>query len=260
MQISYIEKHTYFITILTRLGIVCMLFLLVSCSSTTPKVGTGPKGESMSMDQLAQTDFNRTVTLAMRDNLSSLYTIQEKLYKRNPNQLSKNAAIYNPDLDRQAQIKAAVDANISAIENATPPDGLTLLKDIEILSVSLNPDYQGDRVAAFIYGMADMILTAHNNKSRFYVSDQLDAVLIYNAARNVEAAAWMINTRRDANGQLLLLSNEMSNEIVNISFEREFGQIIARLDLVSNLLDENLRRVGINYVQNLLFFTFLPVR
>ncbi len=33
-----------------------------------------------------------------------------------------------------------------------------------------------------------------------------------------------------------------------------------RLDLVANLLDENLRRVGINYMQGLLFFNFLPVR
>ena len=48
----------------------------------------------------------------------------------------------------------------------------------------------------------------------------------------------------------------MSDDAVNISFEREFGQLIGRLDLVANLLDENLRRVGINYVQGLLFFSF----
>lgn len=260
MQNSYIEKHHYFITILRSACVICVLFLLAACSTATPKVGSGPQGEAMSMDQIAQTDFNRTVTMAMRDNLNSLYKIQEKLYKRNPNQLKKNFALNNEDLSREELIKKITDANIKAIENATPPSGLTSLQDIEILSVSLNPDYQGDRVAAFIFGMADMILTAHNNKSRFYAIDNLDAVLIYNAARNVEVAAWMINNRRDANGNLLLLSNEMSGDIVNISFEREFGQIIARLDLVSNLLDENLRRVGINYVQNLLFFTFLPVR
>lgn len=260
MKNSYIDGRSYSINTLCKAFVLCLIVLITACSSTAPKVGSGPQGESMSMDQLVQTDFNRTVTMAMRDNLNSLYKIQEKLYKRNPNQLNKNVILNNNDLSRQEQINIVMQANKKSIETATPPIGLESLQDIEVLSVSLNPDYQGDRIAAFIYGMADMILTAHNNKSRFYATDNLDAVSIYNAARNVEIAAWMINNRRDSEGQLLLLSNEMSGDIVNISFEREFGQIIARLDLISNLLDENLRRVGINYMQNLLFFTFLPVR
>lgn len=52
----------------------------------------------------------------------------------------------------------------------------------------------------------------------------------------------------------------MSSTATNLSFEREFGALIGRLDLVANLLDENLRRMGINYVQGLFFFNFLPVR
>jgi hypothetical protein len=67
-------------------------------------------------------------------------------------------------------------------------------------------------------------------------------------------------SRRDAAGRPLLLANEISVDASNLSFEREFGQLVGRLDLVANLLDENLRRVGINYVQGLLFFNFLPVR
>ena len=43
-------------------------------------------------------------------------------------------------------------------------------------------------------------------------------------------------------------------------FEREFGAIIGRLDLIANLLGENSRRIGINYAQGLLLFNFLPVR
>ncbi|HUH39831.1 MAG TPA: hypothetical protein VL024_03065, partial [Castellaniella sp.] len=64
----------------------------------------------------------------------------------------------------------------------------------------------------------------------------------------------------DADGHLLLLSNQIDGGVSNLSFEREFGGVIGRLDLVAELLDENLRRVGINYLQGLLFFNFLPVR
>ena len=57
-----------------------------------------------------------------------------------------------------------------------------------------------------------------------------------------------------------LLANEMSQNATNLSFEREFGAIIGRLDLIANLLGENSRRIGINYAQGLLLFNFLPVR
>lgn len=225
--------------------------MLSACSAAPGNDRGGPRNEAMSFDQLLQTDFNRTVTIAMRDNLDSLYRLQEKLYLRNPREW-RNAGY--------ADLDGALAHGRDAIVNARPPGGLAGLKDIEILSVALDPAYQGDRVEAFIYGLADMILTAHNDKSRFYVSDALDAARIYNAARNVEIAAWLLNSRRDGHGNALLLANEISDNGANVSFEREFGQLVGRLDLVANLLDENLRRVGINYAQGLLFFSFLPVR
>lgn len=213
--------------------------------------GEGPSTETMSFDQLAQTDFNRTVTIAMRDNLDSLTRLMEKLYRRNPREWRKSGA---PDID------TAIREGSQAIHDGKTPPGLHGLRDIQILSVSLDPQYQGDRVAAFVLGMADVIIQAHGGKTRFYVSDMLNARHVYNAARNVEIAAWLLASRSDAQGNPLLLANEISPEATNLSFEREFGQLVGRLDLVANLLDENLRRVGINYMQGLLFFNFLPVR
>lgn len=211
----------------------------------------GPHSEAMSADQLGQTDFNRTVTLAMRDNFQSLYTLLDKLYRRNPREWRKSGV---------ADQQAAVAYVKRLIEERRAPAGLSGLRDIQVLAVALDPNYQGDRVAAFIYGLADTILAAHNDKKRFYVSDVLDGQHIYNAARNVEAAAWLLSSRRNAQGEPLLLANEMSSTAINLSFEREFGAIIGRLDLIANLLGENARRIGINYAQGLMFFNFLPVR
>lgn len=225
---------------------------LSACTGIAPITrGPGPSTEAMSFDQLGQTDFNRTVTIAMRDNLNSLTRLLEKLYRRNPREWRKTGA---------ADINAAVSAGRHAIETGQTPAGLHGLRDIQILSVALDPQYQGDRVAAFVLGLSDMIVQAHGGKTRFYASDMLEATHVYNAARNVEAAAWLLASRRNEQGQPLLLANEISVEATNLSFEREFGQIVGRLDLVANLLDENVRRVGINYMQGLLFFNFLPVR
>ena len=58
--------------------------LLAGCAGSPPPDGKGPRSESMSADQFGQTDFNRTVTLEVRDNLASLYVLLDKLYRRNP--------------------------------------------------------------------------------------------------------------------------------------------------------------------------------
>lgn len=238
-----------------RAGCALVLITALGLTGCTAPIqtatGSRPDNEAMSFDQLGQTDFNRTVTIAMRDNLESLSRLLEKLYRRNPEQWRKLAV---PDL------ATAVQQGRKAIQMGLTPPDLDGLHDVEILSVALDPAYQGDRVGAFIFGLADMIVRAHNSKTRFYASDMLNAQHVYNAARNVEIAAWLLASRRDAMGRPLLKANEISGEVANLSFEREFGQLIGRLDLIANLLDENLRRVGINYLQGLLFFNFLPVR
>ncbi|MNG99465.1 hypothetical protein D3C79_586360 [compost metagenome] len=57
---------------------------------------------------------------------------------------------------------------------------------------------------------------------------------------------------------LLLFSNEISEEGSNLSFAVEFGKIVARLDLLAQMLDERYRRIGLNYAQSLLLMNFLP--
>ena len=210
-----------------------------------------PGTETMSADQMVQTDFNRTLTIAMRDNLSSIALLLDKLYRRNPREWRKTGKTSHEE---------AVAAVRALVMTRTPPRDIAGLGDIDILAVALDPGYQGDRVAALIYGLADTIIVAHGGKTRFYAFDLLDGEKVYNAARNVEAAAWLLATEKDGQGNPLLLANEISPDIANLSFEREFGALIGRLELVANLLGENPRRLGINYAQNLLFFRFLPVR
>ena len=58
-------------------------------------------------------------------------------------------------------------------------------------------------------------------------------------------------------------ANEITGEVRNLSFEREFGQIIGRLDLLATFSTERYRRAAIDYVQGLVaapFLAFLPVK
>lgn len=208
----------------------------------------------MASAELAQSDLNRLATLGMQGNLESLLRIGDKLYRRNPAEWRKTGSVSRD---------AALTQLRSAIDSRTPWPELQGQRDIAALSLALSPDFKGDRVAAFIYASADMLVTAHGGKTGFYLTDNLDAQYIYNAARNIEIAVWLLSSRRNTAGQPLLLADEMSERERNLSFEREFGKVIGRLDLLAVLLTEKYRRAVITYVQTLLGGTllqFLPVR
>lgn len=244
-------------------AMLCVTGLLVSgCASAPPAPAPRgeAKGESMTTAELAQSDVNRMATLGMRDNLASLLLLADKLYRRNPAEWRKSttASTTSPTSRDAALAKLR-----SAIDGSAPWPELQGKRDIAALSLALGPDFKGDRVAAFIYASADMLVTAHGNKTSFYLTDALDAQYIYNAARNIEIAVWLLSSRRNAAGQPLLLADEISERDRNLSFEREFGKVIGRLDLLAVVLTEKYRRAVITYVQNLLggtFLQFLPVR
>ena len=189
----------------------------------------------------------------MEANLASLTLLADKLYRRNPAEWKKSAA----------SREAALDALRRSIYGHQPWEPLGGQRDTAALSLALSPEFEGDRVAAFIAACADTLITAHNGRHEFYYLHGVDPQYIYNAARNMETALWILNTRKEAAGAPMLLANEMQGEERNLSFEREFGKIIGRLDLLASYLTERFRRAAINYVQSMVatpVLGFLPVR
>ena len=244
---------------IATVALLCSTSLLLTGCASMPAAPIN-RGEAqsapMTTAELAQSDVNRMATLGMRDNLASLMLLADKLYRRNPAEWRKSGAVSNSRDASLAKLKNAID------NNTAWPD-LQGKRDIAALSLALGPDFRGDRVAAFIAASADMLVTAHGNKTSFYLTDPLDAQYIYNAARNIEIAVWLLASRKNAQGLPLLLSDEINERERNLSFEREFGKIIGRLDVLSAVLTEKYRRAVITYVQNLLggtFLQFLPVR
>ena len=230
------------------------VLLLAGCASSVPTTRGETKVAPMGPSEVVQSDVNRMATLGMRDNLDSLLRIADKLYKRNPAEWRKTGATSR---------EAALEKLRVTIERPAPWPELQGKRDIAALSLALSQDFSGDRVAAFVHASADMLVTAHGGKTTLYLIDSLDAQYIYNAARNIEIAVWLLSTRRNAAGQTLLLADEISGLERNLSFEREFGKIIGRLDLLAEVVTEKYRRAVISYVQNLAggtFLQFLPVR
>ncbi len=242
-------------------ALVGAALLLAGCSAPARTDRGEVQAAELQSTELAQSDVNRMATLAMRANLDSLYLLMDKLYRRNPAEWRKGALA-------PGQLPGRIQAGQrvrEAVEQRQPWAPLQGRRDIAALALALGPEFTGDRVAAVTWATADMIITAHGGKTEFFLIDGLDAQHLYNAARNVEIAVWLIAQRRDAaTGQPLLLADEIGpGGVRNLSFEREFGKIIARLDLLAGVVAEKYRRAAISYVQNLLggsFLQFLPVR
>jgi hypothetical protein len=109
--------------------------------------------------------------------------------------------------------------------------------------------------------MGGMLNAAFDEKTEFFMLDDLDPQKLYNSARNLEIAAWKLANARDAAGSLLLLSNEMAQatQPANLSFEREFGKMIGNLDLLSRLIADKGNRTIARVAQSLATAVFLPV-
>ncbi|MFT0213748.1 hypothetical protein VQ643_14290 [Pseudomonas sp. F1_0610] len=246
-----LRQHNF---LLIGFALSCLLWLS-ACSSNTSNAnlrheeitGANPAAQA---NELLQTDVNRLTTISMRNNLHGLYQLLTKFYKRNPREWRKIAST-------QQQAEELIH---QAIENNQRLPWLENQNSIEALYLALDPSFQGDRAGTLIYAQARMIIDAHGGHTKFYISDVLNAEFINNSARNIEMSLWVLRDRKDAQGQPLLLSNEISEKGYNVSFAMEYAKIIARLDLAASVLDERFRRLGVNYVHSLLFLTLLPIQ
>jgi len=221
------------------------LFLLLSL----PLVGcvSGP-------GQFAKSDIDRIADLHRREIAASLQRLAEKLYRRNPREWKKGG---HASLE-VARAKLADPARFLLLD----ADGR---RSTTLLLASLREEYAHDRVAAFIGGLAQMLHLAFDGKLEFFFLDDLDAQKLYNAARNVEIAAWKLaNTLRtlpEADipvGAPILFSNEIT-PVRNLSFEREFGRLIGNLDLLSQIVADKTQRTVVKVVQSITSAIFLPI-
>ncbi len=231
---------------------LCFALSLSACASNAPIEGKPipERSDRSSANQLAKNDFDRMADVELAENTQSLKNLMLKLYKRNPNQLAKSTS------DNAEKMVAWVFEN--------EPQHHWQFKEIdnkqgtEAIFLAFDSHYQNDRVLPFIVGLHTMLLKAHGNKTEFYFTDKIEPQSLYNVARNIEIAAWKLSNARDAEGNLFLVSNEISDKDKNLSFEREFGKMIGRTDLYAIALAEKTQRLISRIMQSLASAAFLP--
>lgn len=222
--------------------------LVAGCAQTSEVTQSVPAFEPK---QLGKMDIDRIADIHRREIFASLRVLADKLYRRNPKEWQKGGYA-----SREAALDHLLDPRtgwrLAALGGRRGTDAVLL---------ALSAAYTGDRVAAFIAGLGDMLNVAFAEKNEFFLFDTLEPQKLYNSARNLEIAAWKLAAARDVNGQPLLLSNETATaqQPANLSFEREFGKMIANLDLLAISLAERGQRTIARTSQSIATAVFLPV-
>jgi hypothetical protein len=232
---------------LKQLVVLCGLCALAGCASH----GALPAKPAprFSTAQFAKSDIDRVAEAHQREVFLNLRLLAEKLYRRNPRELQKsNRAI------------AAGVARIFEERHAWNFPELQGKRGVQAIHLAFEEDYRGDRVLAFIAGLGSMIQRAFQDKTEFFLLDDLHPQSLYNAARNVEIAVWKLSNARNARGELFVLSNEGAGPVTNLSFEREFGKMIASLDVLSKIVADKTDRTVVKMIQSIATAVFLPIR
>ncbi len=238
------------------IGIFATLLALAGCAlndtrSTEPTDRGQPKSQkSYQFRDVAKTDIDLVAELHVGIAMDLLRELAEKLYRRNPREW-RNAG--------QPGLEAAV-ARIFE-----PPEGLTAFPELEgrqgteAILLAFDERYAGDRVLAFVGGLMTMTLDAYNGKREFFIPDSLDAQKLYNSARNFEIAAWKLAQSRRPNGELYLLSNALEGGVINLSYERQFGKLIAHQDMMARIIADRYNRSVTKVIQSVAQAIFLPI-
>jgi hypothetical protein len=204
----------------------------------------------LSIANIAKGDIDDVSEITQRETLASLRRLTEKLYRRNPVELRKNPA---------GTLEAAVD-NIFDPVNHWHLSSRRNLDWQGSINNAFSEDFAGDRIDALMTGLVTMVMASYNHKTEVYVLDSLDPQKLYNAARNIEIAAWRLSGAKKSNGEPLLLTNGVNpSGVANLSFEREFGKLIATQDLIARVIEDKTNRSIRFTVVNAASLVFLPI-
>jgi hypothetical protein len=215
------------------------LMVLAGCASNQCDV----KGRGFEMSSLVKNDIDLVTETHQRVVFVALREMAVKLYKRNPCEWKKEG---------HRTLEEAVDTICS-----DPFPSVNGKSSIDSIRLAFDEEFHGDRVKALIAGIETMVLNSYDGHRTFYIHNMLDAQKLYNSARNIELASWLIRTKRDSNNELFLLSSGEWDEI-NLSFERLFAKMINAQDMMAQIIADRSHRQIKNVIQSLVT-AFIPI-
>jgi hypothetical protein len=235
-----------------KLIFICV-FLLVSNGCSTPQhkhLATQPVQQGNVVERLAKSDIDEVIELHQRIVLGHLKQLMIKLYKRNPHLRHDKT---------QRDIKQSVNLVFKSPDTIDFPQWQGK-KSTDLIHFALNEKFVGqDRVLPLVLGLYQMLMASHDNHTQFYYLTSISEQKLYNSARNVEIAAWLLANKKNGLGELLLLSDSVGNQRRNLSFQRLFGEMVATQDNIAAIVSQKTGRAIKSIMQRAASMVFLPI-
>ncbi|MEM7255241.1 MAG: hypothetical protein AAF493_27890 [Pseudomonadota bacterium] len=225
----------------------CVALVAGGCAAPAPSADL-PSPRPFQVRDLAKSDIDDVVDLHVDEVREQLRSLANRLYKRNPRELNKSGL--------------SADARLHQLFGFRRPERIPAVRQCtgaHCIEQALAPDFAGDRVYAFVFGLTTMLEQAYNHKRSFYMLDDLDPQKLYNSARNIEVAAWKLRSEKDARGEPVLLSHARPDEEPHFGYERLFGKLIAHQDMMARIVAGKTNRTIKGVVMRLAGFVFLPI-
>lgn len=231
--------------------LLVLLLTLGGCASQEIQRKDGKRtAREFSVANLAKTDVDVMAEFSQREMLQSLRLLTEKLYRRNPQEFRKTG-LGSPEAAAER-----IFGQLPKWQEST----LAVINWEDNFRITFQEDYAGDRVYAFMSALTTMLMASYNHKREFFLPDELSAQKLFNSARNIEVAVWKLSNARLASGARVLVSNSMDpGDVANLSFEREFGKLIAHQDLLALVIEDRGNRTISRAFQGVTSFVFLPI-
>jgi hypothetical protein len=195
---------------------------------------------------LAKSDTAFFVEAARQELDSNLQSLLVKLYKRNPVQLPEGMRV-----DTRVEQLKSPRLNLQEFGNPQPD---------ALIRMAFQDEFSGDRVYAFVAGLQSMINHAFDHRREFLLLDNLPtAQFVYNSARNVETAAYLLRTRKTQAGQPVLYADGISGDVLNASYSQLIGELIGIQDTLAITLAKKDQRTLNAVARGVASTLFLPV-
>lgn len=202
--------------------------------------------QAFSVRHLAKSDVDMVTDIVVADTRRQLMSLMDKLYKRNPRQLAKNSGM---TIERRKLM-------IFDTVNALVFKELNGLQEVDAMNLAFDKTFKGDRVFALMVGLTGMIRQSYGYNEDFFLNDELDAQKLYNSARNIEVMAWKL--KKQPAYKDMIITSKLNGVIDNTSFERLYGKLIQKQDLMARIIADRNSRTIKTVIQSGLS-VFLPI-
>jgi len=221
---------------------LCLLSIISGCVSGN---------KSFRIESLAKSELDMVIDTHLTQTNQYATELLKKLYKRNPKELKK--APIGTDINSRIKQLFSYPRKIQFSELDGKYANSALL-------LSFSSDYKGDRVFAFMAGIAGILHSSYNYQDEFFMLDPINEQKVYNSARNLETASWLLGSEKDLNESHYLLSNGYTlDSIANLSFSRLFGKMIAGQDILADIIANRNNRTINKFVHGIASTTLLPI-